>query len=194
MFFAFVYIIVPLVYYYVGKRLIEPAAFNRGKKAIAILIMWVVFLLPYSARHLSRNDISSPWAKIQLNAGYITLGFFGILFITILARDIILALVWLARKVGKVVGNIGGTNRRFTETPENMDRRRFLVHSSNLGLIAISGGLTGYGIHQAAALPGIVRVSVPVKNLPKDLEGFRIVQITDLHVVRLSNENTLPVL
>ncbi len=200
MFFAFVYVIVPLVYYYVGKRLIEPAAFNRRKKAIAILTMLVVFLLPYSARHLRRHDISAPWAEILLNAGYITLGFFGILFITIMIRDIILALVWLVRKIGKVVGNIGGTNRRCTDTPENMERRRFLVHSSNLGLLAVSGGLTGYGIHEAATLPGIVRVSVPVKNLPKDLEGFRIVQITDLHVgqtikrkyvtgvVRLANE------
>ena len=200
MFFAFVYIIVPLVYCYVGKRLIEPAAFNRRKKAIAIMIILVVFLLPYAARYLSRNNIYSPWVEILLNVGYITIGFFGILFIAILARDIILALVWLVRKVGKVVEKIGGAHRRYTDTPENMERRRFLVHTSNLGLLAMSGGLSGYGIHEALTLPGIVRVSVPVKNLPKDLEGFRIVQITDLHVgqtikrkyvagvVRLANE------
>ncbi len=182
MFFAFVFVLVPLVYYYVGKRLIEPASFTRGKKAVAWLIMLFVFLLPYSARYLRRHDISAPWAEILLNAGYISLGFFGILFITVLTRDVILALVWLVRKVGKIVEIIGGTNNRFTDTPQNMERRRFLVHSSNLGLLALSGGLTGYGIHEATTLPGIVRVSVPVKNLPKDLEGFRIVQITDLHV------------
>lgn len=182
MFFAFVYIIVPLVYYYVGKRLIEPATFNRGQKAVAWLIILFVFLLPYSSRYLRRYDISDSWAEILLNAGYISLGFFVILFITIATRDVILALVWLVRKVGKIVENITRANSRFTDTPQNMERRRFLVHSSNLGLLILSGGLTGYGIHEATTPPGIVRVSVPVKNLPKDIEGFRIVQITDLHV------------
>ena len=184
MFFAFVYVIVPLVFYYVGKRLIEPATFSRGKKAVAWLIIFFAFLLPYSGRYLRRQDISATWAEIVLNVGYISLGFFGILFIIILARDVILALLWLVRKAGKIVDNISGTNSRFTDTPQNLERRRFLVHSSNLGVLALSGGLSGYGIHEATTPPGIVRVSVPVKNLPKELEGFRIVQITDLHVGR----------
>jgi predicted MPP superfamily phosphohydrolase len=33
-----------------------------------------------------------------------------------------------------------------------------------------------------ARWPGIVRVDVPIANLPRDLEGFRIVQLSDLHV------------
>jgi len=33
-----------------------------------------------------------------------------------------------------------------------------------------------------ARWPGIVRVDVPIANLPHDLEGFRIVQLSDLHV------------
>ena len=97
MFFVFVYIIVPLVYCYVGMRLIEPASFNRWKKTVAWLIILFVFLLPYSARYLRRYYISAPWAEILLNTGYIILGFFGILFMTILIRDLIFALVWLVR-------------------------------------------------------------------------------------------------
>ncbi|MFH1488889.1 MAG: metallophosphoesterase [Pseudomonadota bacterium] len=182
MFFAFVYIIVPLVYYYVGKRLIEPAAFSAGKKAVAWLIVLIFFLLPYSARTIRRFDVSAPWMEILLNIGYISLGFFGILFITLLTRDFILSLVLLLRKMGKAFEKFTGKDPRGTKLPQDMERRRFLVHTSNLGLLALSGGITGYGIHEAASLPEIVRVSVPLKNLPGDLEGFRIVQITDLHV------------
>ena len=182
MFFVIVFIIVPLAYYYVGKRLIEPGAYNGGQKAVAWLIILFVFLLPFSSRYLRRYNISDSWAEILVIAGYISLGFFGILFIIILTRDVILVLLWLMRKVGKIFQNISRANSDFTDTPQNKERRRFLVHSSNLGILALTGGLTGYGIHEATTLPGIVRISVPVKNLPKEIEGFRIVQITDLHV------------
>ncbi len=33
-----------------------------------------------------------------------------------------------------------------------------------------------------ACWPGVVRIDVPIANLPRDLEGFRIVQLSDLHV------------
>ena len=182
MFFRLLFVIVPLVYYYVGKRLIEPTAFNRRKKAVAWLILVFVFLLSYSARYLRRYDLSALWAETLINIGYISLGFIAILFITILTRDVILSIAWLLGKIGKVFENFGGKNSSFTDTPQDMERRRLLIHSSNMGLLALSGGLSWYGIHEAKTLPGVVKVSVPVTNLPKDLEGFRIVQITDLHV------------
>src|SRR5213592_1572064 len=50
--------------------------------------------------------------------------------------------------------------------------------------VAVLGGavaLTAAGTW-GARRPGIVRVEVPIANLPRDLEGFRIVQLSDLHV------------
>src|SRR2546422_10417211 len=32
-----------------------------------------------------------------------------------------------------------------------------------------------------ARRPGVVRVEVPIAGLPQDLQGFRIVQLSDLH-------------
>lgn len=48
-----------------------------------------------------------------------------------------------------------------------------------LGLTAAS---TAVGVLQAFAPPVIVRADVPIKNLPADLDGFTIAQISDLHV------------
>jgi predicted MPP superfamily phosphohydrolase len=60
-------------------------------------------------------------------------------------------------------------------------RREFLLQSSNLVVLGLAGAVTGYGVYEARRRPGIVKLSIPVKNLPEAFEGFRIVQITDIH-------------
>lgn len=45
--------------------------------------------------------------------------------------------------------------------------------------------LSGYGVHQAIQVPPIKRVSVEIPNLPRGLDGMRIVQLSDLHISRL---------
>jgi predicted MPP superfamily phosphohydrolase len=52
---------------------------------------------------------------------------------------------------------------------------------SALTVVALAGVVTALGTLQARR-PRVVRVSVPITDLPRDLEGFRIVQISDLHV------------
>ena len=51
----------------------------------------------------------------------------------------------------------------------------------SFGIILLSGSLAGYGIYEARRRPAIKQILVPLSNLPGDLEGFRILQITDLH-------------
>ena len=41
---------------------------------------------------------------------------------------------------------------------------------------------TGYGIAEAKQTPQVKRVPIKIDHLPPELEGFRIVQITDIHV------------
>lgn len=45
--------------------------------------------------------------------------------------------------------------------------------------------LSAIGVYQAVQLPGVRRVEVTVENLPRSLDGLRIVQLTDLHISRL---------
>jgi uncharacterized protein len=62
------------------------------------------------------------------------------------------------------------------------EQRHFLVNFTNIIILCITFVLCTYGIYEARRSPRIVQIPVPVKDLPADLEGFRIVQITDLHV------------
>src|SRR5881396_396527 len=51
----------------------------------------------------------------------------------------------------------------------------------SLGILAGAVALTAAGAW-GARRPRVVRVAVPIAGLPEDLEGFRIVQLSDLHV------------
>ena len=61
-------------------------------------------------------------------------------------------------------------------------RRRFLERSLNVGLVAASGSLAFHGVAEGLSLPRIKKTVVRIDHLPPDLEGFRIVQLTDLHI------------
>lgn len=51
----------------------------------------------------------------------------------------------------------------------------------SLGILAAGGALSLLGFAQARC-PRLRRVSVPIENLPAELEGYRIVQWSDVHV------------
>ena len=55
------------------------------------------------------------------------------------------------------------------------------LHVGPMTMLAIAAVLTAVGVIGARRVR-VVRVSVPILGLPPDLEGFRIVQLSDLHV------------
>src|SRR2546423_13255161 len=55
------------------------------------------------------------------------------------------------------------------------------LHVAPMTMLAIAAGLTAVGAIGARRVR-VVRVTVPIFGLPPDLEGFRIVQLSDLHV------------
>jgi predicted MPP superfamily phosphohydrolase len=57
----------------------------------------------------------------------------------------------------------------------------FSAHGS-VGLLALATLGLLYGAWQAASGPRIIAVQVPIRNLPRGLHGFKIAQISDLHV------------
>ena len=62
------------------------------------------------------------------------------------------------------------------------DRRRVLKYTINICLIAVSSYLAVHVLFEALRIPQVKEVNIEIENLPSDLEGIRIVQITDLHI------------
>jgi hypothetical protein len=64
----------------------------------------------------------------------------------------------------------------------NDDRRKFLFGAIRWGVV-ISAGLAGvWGVRTARRSPDVVEVDVPIDGLPSALDGYRIAQVSDLHV------------
>ena len=61
-------------------------------------------------------------------------------------------------------------------------RRRFFADVANYGIVGGATGLSAVGFVEARRVPRVVEVDVPCADLHPDLDGFRIVQLTDVHV------------
>lgn len=102
--------------------------------------------------------------------GWCCLGFSSLLFTLVILRDVI----WLgARLYARLTHG---------EEPFSPERRRALLSTMGFGKLGLSGALLGYGVVDVIGGPPVREVNVPVPNLPAALEGFRIVQLTDVHV------------
>lgn len=94
-------------------------------------------------------------------ASYLAFGVMSTLCVYLLAADAV-TIGWMA---------LDGFH-----TPSASYDRYFLI------ILAAALALTiGMGVYQAQKGPRIVHVRVPLKNLPRAFEGFKIVQISDLH-------------
>ena len=143
---------------YLGLRLVP--ALVQGPLATTLafaLLFGVCLLIPASVgtRHRSPGTVRDIIAWL----GLIALGFFSTLFIATLSRDLVLAIVFLvapAREAG-------------------------LVAPSALAVIIVTtcASLIGLWI---ARRPRLVEVAIPLRDLPRALEGFTIAQISDIHV------------
>ena len=169
------------VYAYVGMRLIIPMRIRFFWKAT----LWVILIvfLPMAPvylilRHLG---VGSPWCDVLPWVAYLSLGFFSFLFTLLVIRDMSLKLITIAKKALSFALSIK-RNEAGPDNPSVPERRGFLLHTTNLGILGVSGALTGYGFGNTRYLPRVANVSVTIRGLPDDLEGFRFVQITDLHI------------
>ncbi|WCA62335.1 metallophosphoesterase (plasmid) [Agrobacterium tumefaciens] len=52
-----------------------------------------------------------------------------------------------------------------------------------IGVLAI--GLSAYGVNQAIKVPPLNDIEMPIAGLPPEFDGYRMVQLTDLHISRL---------
>lgn len=66
--------------------------------------------------------------------------------------------------------------------PDSPERRDFLTKLTAGTALIAGGGPIGYGAWSAFTPPGVTEVAVKLPNLPKALDGFTLVQISDVHI------------
>jgi predicted MPP superfamily phosphohydrolase len=169
------------MYGYIGWRLIVPAAFSVPVNIVLWGLMLVCLWLPILPVIMRFNGIENSWIDALSWLGYLSFGFLTIVFAFLVIRDIGWLLTLGAQKSFHLLRGLFGSDNPVADAADP-ERRRFLINSMNLGILGVTGAMTGYGMYHALRKPDVVEATIPIKNLPEEFQGFRIVQITDIHV------------
>ena len=165
-------VVLGLGYFYINARLISTMAVEPKWKLIARICLASMVLIPFVSMFLFRTMES--WGGAWAWVVYVGLGFLSLLLTSLIIRDLLL----LGVKGFDLLSNLAAPPQKPSIDPA---RREFLFQTTNLLVLGAAGAFTAYGIFQARRKPGLVEISVPLPNLPEAFEGFRIVQITDIH-------------
>lgn len=161
---------------YMGWRLIASAHLAMPWKLYAWLALGLMVVLPFASSLLMRY--AERWTDPLSWISYVGLGFLSLVLTLLIARDVFMLLLYAGEQ------GVALAQRLFSATtlpPADPSRRQFLLQATNVGVLAVAGVLTGYGIYEARRRPGIVHLDIPIARLPREFTGFRIVQITDIH-------------
>lgn len=170
LFFAIATSILGGVHFYIYRRLVVapelPAPwFTMGR--IALFALAVAIPLSFVAPRLIGNNL----AKYFVYPIFIWLGLMLMFFFLLLGLDLVRGLFWA---ITKATGH--------SDLLADPDRRLLLARTmagAAVGTV-LSAGVIGlvHGLGKVA----VKRVEVTLPRLPRELDGFTIVQITDLHL------------
>jgi predicted MPP superfamily phosphohydrolase len=156
-----VVLLLALLHVYIGVRLLLP--FDPVIQLVGGAVLAVCFwLLPKGFRI---RDDRGAWA---VTLPWLTMGFFSYLLVLIIFRDVTLIASVLALSA---------------------QAHESWIRISAIGVMALTATITIIGFFMARRVAPVVNVKVPLAGLPKELEGFTIAQITDLHVGQTIKRN-----
>jgi predicted MPP superfamily phosphohydrolase len=153
-----------LLHLYIGWRLVPDLPWPPA--VIVLCVAWLVIstlLTPLGV--LSRWIESRRVADRLAWAGLLAMGLYSSLLVLTVLRDVLLA-------CGALLGWLAPT------LPHLLGLRA--ITAAAVPLLALF--FTVWGFANARRRAGVVEVDVPIPNLPAALEGFRIAQISDIHV------------
>lgn len=178
-FFTIVFIVLTVGYTYVGRRLITASGLRKPWNKLAWTMLIILAILPPLTIGLEISGyekLSDSLAWVS----YVSIGFMSFLFTLLIARDI----VWVITKAVRKIFSLFHRDEKpgtISEDPPDPGRRAMLVQTMNLAILGAAAGMTAFGVFEARRRPAIKEIDIPIKDLPEALNGFRIVQITDIH-------------
>ena len=181
LFFFIFSIISALLAVYITWRLFSNAALRRiWKMAVALGIVGMLFL-PVIMLILRRRGVDNGFIDALVWSGYLGVGFLSFVFTYLVIRDVLWLPVGAFNKVKARISK-SAPQKAASNPIANPSRRGFLINSMNYGIVATAAVSTGYGFAEARQTPEVKEVLIPISHLPGNFEGFRIVQITDVHI------------
>ena len=150
-----------LLHAYVGWRLIPAlgaAPWLQWLLAGVLMASWLLMPMALLARRIRRQPLSDRLAW----SGLLLMGLFSSLFVLTLLRDVIALPLWAASSWWALPA--------------------WLTPASAAAVPVLALLFTLWGLWNARRTAQVVRVDVPIAQLPPALHGFSIAQISDVHV------------
>jgi uncharacterized protein len=144
---------------YLASRFIVHFPWAADHQGIVFSAFCMFIVLQIAAPKLYRSNRKR--FQIVQWMSYTTLGVFACLLFYSLATDLVVGAL-------KFAG--------FPNDPDQIERAGFLL------MLTVTIGSAIIGVTQAKTGPKIYNVDIPIENLPEEFDGFKIVQVSDLHV------------
>ncbi|XBS68875.1 metallophosphoesterase [Acerihabitans sp. KWT182] len=154
--------IVIVLHVYIGLRLIPDLPLGMPYKVLgAMLLVASVSLIPLgrAARRIKSQPLSDRLAWL----GFLMMGLFSTLLALTVLRDIALLLMYIIN------------------SPQGAASAEYAAYSA-LGVPTLAVFLTLLGVYNARRSAPVKIIEVPIAGLAAALDGFSIVQITDIHI------------
>jgi predicted MPP superfamily phosphohydrolase len=164
-FFSIMLSVTASIHYYLWVRLVRdtvlPAPWSRVL-TVAIAALGVSMPLSFFVMRVLGRRTFVLWPV------YLWMGFMFFIFMGLLSGE-------LVRIVALAMSKLGGT-------PADPERRQFLARAIAGGAAAVSGTLGALSVRSAIGPVEIREQEVKLARLPKALDGFRLVQLSDVHI------------
>jgi predicted MPP superfamily phosphohydrolase len=164
-FFAVVSLVVGGIHYYLWYRLVRSPDLPWAR-AGAWIFAGLGLLLPLGM--VAGRSLDRPWAKAVAWVAYGWMGVSILLFFLLAASEVV-------RGVVESVAMLRGR-------PLDPERRALLSRGIAGVVSLLALGTAAAGTASALGKVALERVKVPLRRFPEALSGFRIVQLTDLHI------------
>jgi predicted MPP superfamily phosphohydrolase len=155
-------LVIGSLHYYIGSRLISQSGLPGWFAFLAWTVLWLL-LASIPAGFLSWRLLPASVARRIRSISNLWIGIFGVLLSTVVLTDIA-RVIWLAVKQA---------------TPE---QRATAGAVTALAIVLLAVPAVLFAIRTAKGPPKLEQIRLPIRRLGRGFDGFRIVQLSDLHV------------
>jgi len=159
---------------FVYRRTVRDTVNSLRIRWVMRFLLAAMFLAVPVVRFAFRDTLPPPALSAFVLTGW------GVFIYLLLALMVLEAVRFLAtvRKVSKPE----------PVQPPTEERRLFLSRLAASGALAASTGITAFGAWRAFTPPAVTEVPIKLRGLPKALDGFTIVQLSDIHIGAIIQE------
>lgn len=166
-FFGVLAALVGGVHYYLYARLVKAASLGPAlERGLGIALVGLALLIPIGIA--AGRALPRPWSTA---IGVVAYSWFGVV--------ILLFFLTLGSEVVRIVAAILDATK---VVPQDPARRAFLGRALAASVAAAGGALAIYGVASARGDVAVERVKIQLRRFPGKLDGFRIVQLSDVHI------------